>query len=425
MANRQESSTTRSKGYRVLHNILCVIAALFLFFCMGNTAALRFYISSDALTDQLCASRLSDAKPPFSGKTVSDIVMNGYITDENILHEDVEIAVDSMGIPAFLADKIGAHIAMLRKDSDTPVQITPEEIGGKLDEISDSLYETCRLVIEESDRVQLQAALESPLSVFNSVSSAFGSSVAGRAFTRFGVSFGAYILEIILLLLLIYRWRNIRKSCGQDTEGTFRALGITLLIPSVITLLLVLIGGIGSLFIRDGVIGLYPVAKVIRAPYWPISLTGVTAAIFLLELSAYLREKAKTPKAAASAVRQTAAAPAVQTENATKFCIRCGKRIKADTRFCIYCGADTTGGSMPTESPASTPPPADVPVDVPAEVQTNVPADIPAEVQTDAPADVPADIQTAAQTDVQVDAAAEISAASDTDINSENQTEEA
>lgn len=381
MAKQQESGTPRSAGYRVLHSILCVIAALILFFCIGNTAALRCYISSDALTENLRASRLSDAKPPFYGKTISDIVMEGYITDENILHEDVEIAVDSMGIPAFLADKIGAHIAMLRKDSDTPVQITPEEIGAKLDEISDSLYDTCKLVIDDGDKEQLQSALKSPLSAVNSLSSAFGSSVAGRAFARFGVSFGAYILEIILLVLLLYRWCKIRKNSGKDAAGAFKALGITLLVSSALSLLLVLIGGIGSLFVKDGVIGLYLAAKVIRTPYWPISITGVAAAFFLLELAAYLRVRAKMPKKAAVPAKQAAAAPAAQNPNETKFCIRCGKRIKADARFCIYCGADTTGGSASDASQEN--PQTDAPADTAEEANTAPVTDINPENQNE------------------------------------------
>lgn len=332
----------RSGGYFVLHTVLCVIASLILFFCIGNTIALRRLSASDALPSQLRSARLSDAGVPFTGKTVSDFILKGYVSDENVLPEDINAAVDGMGIPTFLADKLDSHFSLLRGDTDTPVRIEAEDISGLLDQITDSLYESCKLVIDDSDRQALDRAVTPALNTVNAVSDAFGSSKAGRAFQRFGVSFGAYVLEILLLALLAWRWCKIRRSCGKDAAGAFKAMGWTLIIPAGLGLLLVIIGAVHALFIKDSVIGLYGVAKLVRTPYWYITITGVTFAFLLISFAGYLRANAeykeKMPAVStkkAPAVMQSA--PPVPVRKTV--CIECGKELEVGSRFCKFCGA--------------------------------------------------------------------------------------
>lgn len=338
---KDQQTAPRSGGYRVLHTVLCVLAALLLFFCISNTIALRRLSASDLLPEQLRASRLSDAGVPFTGKTVSDYIMKEYVSDSNILHEDIETAVDGMGIPAFLADKLDQHFALLRGDTDTPVNITAEEFGGLLDQITGSLYESCQLVIDDSDQQMLRSAVEPALNTVNAVSDAFGSSKAGRAFQRFGVSFWAYVLEVLLLALLAWRWCTVRKNSGRDAAGAFKGMGLTLMIPAGLSLLLIVIAAVRALFLKDSVIGLYRVAKVIRTPYWYIAITGVAFAFFLLELAAYLRAKAdykeKHPTLAVKAPNIMPSAPLVPGRKTV--CTGCGKELDAGAKFCKFCGA--------------------------------------------------------------------------------------
>lgn len=330
----------RSGGYRFLHSLLCVIGILVIWFCFGNTTALRSYTASTALTDAMRAARLSDASIPFSGKTLTEYIRRSYVTDENVLPEDVAAAADGMGIPAFLAGKLDAHFALLRGDSDTPVRIGSDEITGLLDQIADLLHESCKLVIEESDRQQIRDTAEPVLSKVNALSDAFGSNAAGRAFQRFGVSIWAYALEIVLLILLIWRWCAVRKNSGKDIAGAFKGTGITIMIPAALSLILVLLGGIRTLFVRDGVVGLYGVTKVLRAPYWFITVTGVSFAFFMLELAAFIRTKKQLRAAApapAAKPRKMEDAPVVPVYRVP--CIKCGKELDSGSNFCKYCGA--------------------------------------------------------------------------------------
>lgn len=352
----------RSGGYRFLHTLLCVIGVLILYFCFSNTTALRSYSASTALTDALRSAKLSDADVPFTGKNVSDYIRSEYVTDENVLPEDIAQAADGMGIPAFLAEKLDGHFAMLRGDSDTPVRIESDEITGLLDQITESLHESCKLVIEDSDRQQISSVAEPVLKKVNAVSDGFGSTKAGRAFQRFGVSIWAYVLEVVLLALLIWRWCVIRKNSGKDIAGAFKGTGITVMIPAALSLILVLIGGIHTLFIRDDVVGLYGVTKVLRGPYWFIAVTGVSFALFMLELAAYIRAK-KQYQALAPAEPEKAAKPA-KTESKpvvpvylTK-CVSCGRELESGAKFCKYCGAkqeQPQKAAEPAPAPASAP----------------------------------------------------------------------
>ena len=346
MAKKEQSGQPRSAGYRILHETLCVIAALLLFFCFCNTAALRIYSRSDSLSAGLRASRISDAEVPFTGKNVTDYIMSGYVDDSEVLSEDIQTAADSMKIPEFLAEKFEQQSALLRGDANEPLQITPDEISGKLDQISEELYASCKLIIEESDRTQIESALEKPLSVFNSVSGAFGSTKAGRLVLRFGVSIFAYIAEAVLIVLLLLRWGKIRKNSGKDSEGCLKGMGTAIMIPAALILFFVLVGGTATWFTPDTEIGLNPFYKALRAPFWWISVTGVTFSLFLLELCAYLRarrDKANAP-AAASAPAEAPSAPVPPSARKLpadqKYCMHCGKPIAANAKFCIYCGTD-------------------------------------------------------------------------------------
>lgn len=347
----------RSGGWRVLHTILCALGALILFFCLSNTHALRTYLASDALTDSLRDARISDASVPFTGKNVTELIMDGYVTDSNVTAENVAAAADNMQIPAFLAGKLNGHFSLLRGESDLPVTISADEITAELDRISDSLAETGGILVDDTDCAQINDALGGVLRKVNGLSTAFGSNQAGRAVQRFGVSVWAYALALILLGLLFVRWCVVRKNSGRDIAGAIKGLGLTALIPSALGLILVVTGGVRTWFIKDGIIGLNGVTKVLRAPYWFIMITGVTFGIFLLELAALLRARAKhkteqagkpvepVPLDPRPALPEEAfSMPASAEEQAAleKACVSCGKMLDAKAKFCIYCGAEQT-----------------------------------------------------------------------------------
>ncbi|MBP0968214.1 MAG: zinc ribbon domain-containing protein [Oscillospiraceae bacterium] len=350
----------RSGGYCLLHTVLCALGALILFFCLGNTHALRTYLSSDALTESLREARISDAAVPFTGKNVTELIMQNYVTDSNVTAENVAAAADNMQIPAFLAGKLEGHFALLRNTSDTPVTISADEITAELDRISDSLAETGGIIVDDTDRAQIEQSLGGVLGKINGLSTAFGSNKAGRAVQRFGVSVWAYVLALILLGLLFVRWCSVRKNSGRDIAGAIKGLGLTALIPSALGLIPVLIGGIRTWFIKDGTVGLNGVSKVLRGPYWFITITGVTFGIFLLELAALLRDRAAykkkqdaeqaepvpldpRPALPAEAFDMPAAAEYQSVLNKT--CASCGKSLDASAKFCIYCGTEQTASA--------------------------------------------------------------------------------
>lgn len=368
----KENQPVRSGGYRVLHSALCVIGILIVIFCMSNTAALRYYISTGKLTENLRTARLSDAAVPFQGKNLAEYIRENYVTDENVLTEDVAAAADGMGIPSFIADKLDQHFDLLRGRTDTPAEISSTELTGLLDQIADSLHESAQLVIEESDKQQIIDTADPILSKVNALSTTLGGSRAGRAFQRFGVSVWAYVLEAVLLGLLIWRWCVIRKNAGKDIFGAFKGTGWTVMIPAGLSLILVIVGAVSAFFAKDDVTGLYGVTKTLRAPYWYITVTGVTFAWFMMELCAFLRVRATLPpkpkKEKASKAEQpkksakAEAAPAAPVK--TVKCANCGKEIEAGWKFCKYCGAkqEVPAAEAPApEAPAPAPAPAPVP----------------------------------------------------------------
>ena len=370
----------RSGGYCVLHTILCVLGALILFFCLSNTHAMRNWLSSDALTESLRTARISDAAVPFTGQNVTELIMKQYVTDENVLAENVAAAADGMQIPAFLAGKLEGHFSLLRGETDTPVTIGADEITAELDRISGALAESGGILVDDSDRAMIDSTLGSGLRKLSGLSTAFGSNKAGRALQRFGVSIWAYLAALVLLGLLFVRWCGVRTNCGRDVAGAVKGLGLTALIPSAAGLLFVLIGGIRTWFIKDGTIGLNGVTKVLRAPYWYITITGLTFGIFMLELAAFLRARAKhraehaektadpVPMAPLPELPADAfAMPKAAAENDAigKRCVSCGKQLAAAAKFCIYCGAEQTASAAAhntSDAPAEAEP-SDVPAD--------------------------------------------------------------
>ena len=369
-----------SGRYCVLHTILCVLGALLLFFCLSNTHALRTYLSSDALVTSLREARLSDAVVPFTGKNVTELITDGYVTDSNVTAENVSVAVDRMSIPGFLADKLGGHFALLRGESDTPVTITTDEINEQLDSISDWLPTYGGIIVDDSDRAMIDSTLGGVFGKINSLSMAFGSNKAGRTLQRFGVSIWAYLASLVLLGLLFVRWCGVRTNSGRDVAGAVKGFGLTALIPSAAGFLFVLAGGIRTWFIKDGTIGLNGVTKVLRGPYWYITITGLTFGIFMLELAAFLRARAKhraehaektadpVPMAPLPALPAEAFAMpknASEDVSAGKQCVSCGKQLAAAAKFCIYCGAEQTASAAAHHT-------ADMPADA---AQSGVPAD--------------------------------------------------
>ncbi len=327
------------KGYLILHTILCVLGALILFGCMSMTFLLRHYTKSTALTDSLRAARLSDADVPLSSKTLSEYIRTNFVDDENVLPEDVAQAVDSMKLPEFFAGKLEQHFDLLRGKSDTPMQIESSEITALLDNASEQLRESCMLIISDNDKQMIETETKPVLGFINGLNRFFGSSKAGRALLRFGVSIWGYIVESILLLALLWRWIIVRRNAGKDAEGAIKGLGIVKMVPSLILLVLTAIGGIGAMLRDDTVVGLSDVTKIIRIPLWYIAITGAAFAFFLIELAAFLRHRRNNPKPARTAAKakKTAApaAPAVPKVS----CVSCGKELDAGMKFCKYCGA--------------------------------------------------------------------------------------
>ncbi len=360
----------RSGSYCTLHTILCVLGALILFFCLSNTFALRSWLSSDALTESLRAAQISDAAVPFTGKNVTELIMQQYVADENVLAENVAAAADGMQIPAFLADKLAGHFSLLRGETDTPVTISADEITAELDRISGALAESGGILVDDSDRAMINSTLGGVFGKINSLSTAFGSNKAGRTLQRFGVSIWAYLASLVLLGFLFVRWCGVRTNSGRDVAGAVKGFGLTALIPSAAGLLFVLIGGIRTWFIKDGTIGLNGVTKVLRAPYWYITITGLTFGIFMLELAAFIRARAKhraeraektadpvpmapLPELPAEAFEMPKTA--AENDAAGKQCVSCGKQLAAAARFCIYCGAEQTASAAAhstSDSPA-------------------------------------------------------------------------
>ena len=376
MAKERDLAQPRSAGYRIFHSILCVLGTLLLLLCLSGTAAMRYYINHDTLVNAVRDAKLSDTKIPFTGKTVAEYIKQDYVQDDQVLQLDVAYAVDEMGIPAFLAQKLDGWFAMLRGDSETVMTVQPDEIIDLLDNSRATLYDKCLLVIEDSDLEQVRSETESTLTTINGAALAMYGSKAGRLFARFRVSVWRMVLDAVLLVLLLLRWREIMKNSGEQPGKALRIMGWTAAVPCGIAVIGLLIGGVGSLFVRDNVVGIYGVTKALRTPHWAIAILGTAIGAFLIFLGRYMIYRANRPKEAAleqrltppaeiptrparpaaspaeqPAVRRTAAAAAPESANEPKrYCIHCGKELVKSARFCIYCGTNQeTGGDAVEE----------------------------------------------------------------------------
>lgn len=361
----------RSAGYRVFHGTLCCIAALILLLCMSTTAFVRHQLKYQRLTRALQSElKLSGVNVPGEGKTIAEYIRTEYVNDDAVLTEDCAEAVDCMEIPAFIAGKLTVWGDLLRGDSDTVMQVSADEIIDLLEKHEAQLYRSCMLVIDDSDKQELRSSLEGPLDSVNKSFQRLYGSPALRALARFRVSGWHYVLDLILLALLLWRWAVIRRNSGKEAISAFSAMGKTVLIPSAITFVLCAVFGIGAMFAKDGVVGLLPVWKAIRMPYWMSAMLGISAGCVLLIIYQLMLQRSLRPakeRPVKAAPKRGGAAAAAAGE---KHCIYCGKRIPAEAEFCIYCGKRLTPASP--EAAAAVP---DVPADIPSEPVADILSD--------------------------------------------------
>ena len=411
MAN--QDSAPRSGGYRRWHSFWCVIATLILIGCINTTFCMRDYIKSNRPAASMNTSRLSDTKIPFTGKTVAEYIRSDYVTDDAVTAEDISTAVDEMQIPSFIAGKLNVYRSLLNGNSDTVPTVTPDEIVALLEDSEDALYDNCLLVIEDSDKAEIRSASEKPLGILNKILDIAYGSKFGRSLAHFRMSIWRYVLDTLLLALVLWRWMTVKESSGKKKTDALRGMGRTFLILMAITFVLLLIGGISGLFVKDGVVGMYAFTKAIRTPFWFITIFEIALGIFLLSLAKYLDARPEKAPAESLPVRnrtgrakmdtvdvpQRVTSPAAAARTGEKrFCIYCGKEIAKDAGFCSYCGKNLSAPNAPAEKPAApeeTPLPensSDAPAEAPVISDSSIQPQIPAP-QTD-----PEEVQTPAET---------------------------
>lgn len=370
----------RGAGYRVFHGILCVIAALILLLCMTTTAFVRWQLKNSSMTKALREeTKLSEATAPFGSKTLAQRIHEDNVTDEAVTESDVAEAIDCMELPDFVADKLTVWGDMLRGTSDTVMQISADEVIALLEEHEGQIYRACMLVIDASDKQELRSELEGPLNALNKSFTTVYGSPALRALAKFRVSIWHYVLDAVLLVLLLWRWASVQKKGGRRALSAFRKMGVTAMVPSVIALLCCAVFGIAALFAKDGVVGVNPLLKAARAPYWFTSMLGIAGGALLIiidnvgqqiEFKIAAKKEAKAAEqsrpqpvmesvAAVSAdptpapvAPITPAAPAAPAAPASeKFCVHCGKAIPAKAGFCIHCGKSQAAVPAPPAPP--------------------------------------------------------------------------
>lgn len=332
----------RSTSYRVWHSFLCVIAILFLLGCMSTSISVRHYLHSDTLIDSLEEARFSDANIPFTGQTAAEFLYDEFVDDEKITVDDMAKAIDSLELPEFAAAKLDQYFDLLRGDSDTAVKINVEEIIDLLEAAEPAIYDSCMLIIEDHDKETIRLNAEGPFNTINSLSDFFYGSKAMRALSRFQYSIGAIILQIVLLALVLWRWCVVMRNSGKSASKGVHHFGMSILVPSIASLLCCLIGAAFSLFAKDGVIGIHDALAAIRAPFWTSSILGILAGVALLFAAAIIVRAGKPRKQPAEPVIESvptpAAMPAPETAKATTHCRYCKRTIAENASFCIYCG---------------------------------------------------------------------------------------
>lgn len=366
MAKQQsggEKNEPRSAGYRRLHVFLCVLGSVILFFCLGNTLAARNYVKDERVVKAMRDCRLSDFKIPFTGQTAAEYIREEFVGDDNVLLSDVEAAVDSMQMPYFVSNKTNNYRLMLLGESRVVEKILPQEISARLSARKQNLYDSYKLVIEDADIEEIERELTPPLDALNSTADFLYGSQAGRVFARFRLSIWTVLIEVVLLLLLLWRWSSVCAKSGVKRSRAVRGMGITLAVMSGICFLVTAVSGISAAFVKDGVVGLYPLAAALRRPFWPISIVGLVLAALTIWLAVLcgrpkqekVPERASAPAPAPvkpapvkpapapvpvkpAAEEPAAEEPAQEAQN----CIRCGRALQPGAEFCIYCGAKQT-----------------------------------------------------------------------------------
>ena len=384
-------------GYRVFHSILIVLGVLLVLLCFALTFFVRHQLKYRSITNALNNKvKLSDANVPGEGKTVAAYIRAQYVKDDLVKDEDVAEAVDCMELPAFVGGKVAALGDLLRGTSDKLPAITEQEVVDLLEEHEHDLYRKCMLVIEVGDKQSILSELESPLGTINSgFDTAYGSA-AMRALARFRVSIWMVLIELALLGLLLWRWTSVYRNSGKRKRLACKAMGRTLMIAGGIVFAVCAVTGIMNAFTKDGVVGLTPLWKAIREPFWISSMLTISAGAILIIIAQIMDirdlKKLTAPQTAQSFVAsERAAAPVIAPARAqssgSKFCIYCGKSIAANATFCSYCGKKLNGDPEPVqEVPAPAVPETPAVPDVPE--QPDVP-EIPAEPDVPAAPSVP------------------------------------
>ena len=385
----------RGNGYRILHCVLIVLGTLIVLLALTGTIFMRHQLKYRSITNALTERvRLSDAKVPFQGKTVSEYIQSEYVKDSRVLNEDIAEAVDSMEIPVFIADKLSALGDLLRGTTDTVPSVTPDEIVGLLEEHEHDLYRKCMLVIEQSDKNEIRSELNEPLTSLNdTLNSAYGSA-AMRGLARFRVSIWMVLLELALIGLLLWRRVKVARNCGQQDRDAFRAMGRTIMIPSAIVFFICVIAGLFALFAKDGVIGLNPLWKAIREPFWLSSMLGISGGALLIIIANLIDIREAKKQLAPAPVQRGNLRPEMESVSLppraanTKFCIYCGKSIPMNAGFCSYCGKKQTADPAPAIPEPETAPDTVAPdftqPEAPAVPEVPVVPEIPAEPETPA-----------------------------------------
>lgn len=362
------ATKNRSGAYCAWHSFWCVIATLILSGCIACNLALRSYVKEDNLAKKV--GELNIAALTIDGQTVAEHIHEGYVSDAAVLPADVETAVSGMGIEAFASEKLTALGALLRGDSDETVQITPDEIITLLEHSEYDLYNSCMLIIEDSDKQELRDTLDAPLNVFNKTMTFLFGSPAMRMVSRWSISNLRLVIDVILLSLLLWRWMIVRRNADKTRSGACKGMGLTILIPSALTLLATAVYVISGAFAPDGAQTLHTIGNVIANPFWGISVLGIVGGVLLMLAAAVMCRIAAQKRDAALAQTKSVApvnmesvenvakpdpfiapmpqAPVAPTPApATTPCIACARALAEGSRFCIYCGTPQTPPAPP------------------------------------------------------------------------------
>lgn len=376
------ATKNRSGAYCAWHSFWCVIATLILIGCIACNLAVRSYVKADNLAKKV--GELNIATLTIDDQTVAEHIHEEYVSDAAVLPADVEAAVSGMGIEAFAADKLTALGTLLRGDSDEIVHITTDEIIELLERSEYDLYKTCMLIIEDSDKQELRNTLEKPLDVFNKTMTFLFGSPAMRMVSRWSISNLRLAVDVILLILVLWRWMVVRRNADRTRSGACKGMGLTILIPSALTLLATAVYSISGAFAPDGAQTLHTIGNVIAKPFWGISVLGIVSGVLLMLAAAVICRVAAQQRDAALAktkpvapvnmesvenvakpdpfvapMPQTSVNPAPASAPATTPCIACARALAEGSRFCIYCGTPQTPPAAPdAPAPVTEPAPA-------------------------------------------------------------------